>query len=439
MIRQNAYNILQERGFIYQSTADASELIDLFDKEEVVAYIGFDLTADSLHVGHLLPLVALSWLERTGHKPIALMGGGTSMVGDPSGRTEARKLMTLETIASNLNGVRTQVERLLSLKDNRALLIDNSQWLCDLNYLSFLREIGSHFSVNRMLTAECYKSRLEEGLSFLEFNYMVMQAYDFLTLYDTQGNKLQLGGQDQWGNIIAGVELIRRLRGAEAYGLTMPLLIDPKTGDKFGKTNSGAVWLSPERTSVYDFYQFWRNVDDQELGRLLQLFTFLPHEECKELSAGADKFINRAKEILAYEVTALCHGHEAASEAYLASLSAFGPSDPQGLVKTSSKIAQIGQEFDRAELPTVDLTLDQIEDSDLAELFVLAGLASSKGEARRLIRQGGAYLDNQPLAPSSESESLRHNQSLNQENFLTNGRITLRAGKKRYKIIRVSN
>ncbi|MDR0621542.1 MAG: tyrosine--tRNA ligase [Deltaproteobacteria bacterium] len=431
MTRENTYKTLLDRGFIYQTT-DETALTDLFAQKEVTGYVGFDATADSLHVGHLLPLMALSWMDKTGHRPIALIGGGTSMVGDPSGRSEARKLMTVATINQNLEGIRPQAQRFLSLEDGRASLIDNSQWLLSLNYVEFLRDIGRHFSVNRMITADCYKSRLETGLSFLEFNYMVMQAYDFLVLYETKNNILQLGGQDQWGNIVAGVELIRRVHGGEAYGLTMPLLLDPRTGDKFGKTNAGAVWLSSEKTSVYDFYQFWRNIDDQEAGRLLLLFTFLPLEECRYLATRPGNLINRAKEILAYEVTSICHGHQAAAEAYAASVKAFGPADPTGEVETSSKIASVPSVPLEAELPSIDIPLKDLEAADLAQLFVMAKLCSSKGEARRLIRQGGAYIDNQAVSLDDEVGSLVG------AGWLKTGRAVLRAGKKRYMTVKVS-
>jgi tyrosyl-tRNA synthetase len=431
MDRQNTYAILQERGFTYQVT-DGEALAALFESEEVTGYIGFDATADSLHVGHLLPLMALSWMDRTGHRPIALAGGGTTMVGDPSGRTEARKLMTVEIIAQNLVGVKAQMSRFLDFGSGRASLIDNGDWLLPLNYLEFLRDVGRHFSVNRMLTAECYKSRLEEGLSFLEFNYMVMQAYDFLRLFELKGNRLQLGGQDQWGNIVAGIELIRRVHGVQAYGLTMPLLLDPRTGDKFGKTNAGAVWLSAERTGVYDFYQFWRDIDDQEAARLLGLFTFLPMDECRELARLPGNLINRAKEILAYEVTALCHGHEAAAEAYEASVRAFGAADPKAEVETSSRIRELARGPLEASLPTVTIGRAALEAADMAQLFVLAGLAASKSEARRLIRQGGAYVDDVQL------EGGRELSPVTGEPWLAGGSVTLRAGKKRHKMVKVA-
>jgi tyrosyl-tRNA synthetase len=427
MEKQNAYKILAERGFIYQCTDEAG-LTQLFDQEVVTAYIGFDITADSLHVGHLLPLMALSWLDRTGHRPITLMGGGTSMIGDPSGRTDSRRLMTREDIRRNMEGIRPQAARFVSLfAGGRALMLDNSDWLTELNYLEFLRDIGRHFSVNRMLSAECYRQRLEQGLTFMEFNYMVMQAYDFLVLNSRQGNKLQMGGQDQWGNIVAGVELIRRVAGAEAYGATIPLLLDPKTGAKFGKTNAGAVWLDKAKTPVYDFYQFWRNVDDQQLHSLMNLFTFLPLAETARLAALPDRLLNRAKEILAYEVTALCHCPEEAARAFLASVRAFGPADPAGEVETSSAVAGLTLAVEEADLPTIRLKPGDLEGVTLAEFFVLAGLAASKGEARRLIRQGGAYLGETPAGADEENRPIRESA------WLAAGEVILRAGKKRYK------
>ncbi|MDR2339791.1 MAG: tyrosine--tRNA ligase [Deltaproteobacteria bacterium] len=432
---ENAYRTLQERGFFYQVTDEAA-LLELFGKGRVTAYIGFDSTADSLHVGHLLPLMALSWLARTGHRPIALLGGGTSMVGDPSGRKEARKILSLSDIRAFSDGIRPQLMRFIGLAEGRGILRDNADWLANLNYIEFMRDIGRHFSVNRMLTAESYRARLEgAGLSFLEFNYMVMQAYDFLVLFRNEGCSVQMGGQDQWGNILAGIELIRREEGGSAHGVTMPLLIDPRTNEKFGKTNSGAVWLSKGRTAVYDFYQFWRNVDDQECGRLLLLFTFLPKEECRGLSVLPGRLINRAKEILAYEVTQLCHGHGEAREAYLASLSAFGPADPKGEVRTSSLVADLAPAADAPQsgLPTMEIGRSELESLDLAGLFAKAGLASSKSEARRLIRQGGAYLGDCQVPGTGEGLPVKGMP------WLDGGEVTLRFGKKRHRVVRVAN
>jgi len=429
MERLNTYKILRDRGFIYQCTDEAG-LMELFDKERVTAYVGFDITADSLHVGHMLPMMALSWLDRTGHRPITLMGGGTSMIGDPSGRSEMRQLMTRETILKNMAGIRPQAAKFISLhQGGQALMIDNSDWLMHLNYLEFLRDIGRHFSVNRMLAAEAYKSRLEDGLTFMEFNYMVMQSYDFWVLNQKEGNKLQMGGQDQWGNIVAGVDLIRRMGGGEAYGATIPLLLDPKTGAKFGKTNAGAVWLDKNKTSVFDFYQFWRNTDDEQTPSLLNLFTFLPLEETAYLAAQTGNLVNRVKEIMAYEITAICHTPEEAAQAYLASVRTFGAADPAGEVKTSSAVAQLTPADALADIPTVKVKLAELEQATLADLFVLAGLSTSKSEARRLIRQGGAYVNETQVVESSENNPARN------EAWFAGGEVTLRAGKKRYKKI----
>ena len=431
MEKRNPYKILKERGYIYQST-DEDGLIELFDKETVTAYIGFDITADSLHVGHMLPMMALSWLDRTGHRPITLMGGGTTMIGDPSGRNEMRKLMTRETILQNMEGIRPQAAKFLSLhQGGQALMLDNSEWLMGLNYLEFLRDIGRHFSVNRMLSAEAYKSRLEDGLTFMEFNYMVMQAYDFLHLFNTQGNKLQMGGQDQWGNIVAGVDLIRRVKGGSAYGATIPLLVDPKTGTKFGKTNAGAVWLDKNKTSVFDFYQFWRNTDDQQTASLLKLFTFLPLEECLYLGSLTGNLVNRAKEILAYEITATVHTPEEAAQAYLASIRTFGAADPAGEVKTSSAVAKLTMDDALADIPVAKIKLSELEAATVSDLFFLAGLADSKGEARRLIRGGGAYLNETQVTPEAENDPVKG------AAWLSAGEVTLRAGKKRYKKVTV--
>jgi tyrosyl-tRNA synthetase len=432
MPSQNVYLTLQERGFFYQVT-DEEALLSLFAKGGVTAYIGFDSTADSLHVGHLLPLMALAWLARTGHRPIALLGGGTSMVGDPSGRKEARRLLSLGDIRAFAEGIRPQLAAFIGPPHGEGLLLDNADWLAALNYVEFIRDIGRHFSVNRMLSAESYRARLEStGLSFLEFNYMVMQAYDFLVLFQREGCQLQLGGQDQWGNIVAGIELIRREAGGNAYGATMPLLIDPRTGEKFGKTNAGAVWLSERRTPVYDFYQFWRNVDDQECERLLSLFTFLPRDECARLGALPGHLLNRAKEILAYEVTALCHGAGEAGKAYLASLSAFGTADPGGEVATSSAVRDVAPgDGPGPQLPAIDIRRTELEAMDLAGLFARAGLASSKSEARRLIRQGGAYLGEAQLPAGDEGRPLSGMP------WLSEGSVTLRVGKKRHRVVRV--
>ncbi|MEW5725599.1 MAG: tyrosine--tRNA ligase [Thermodesulfobacteriota bacterium] len=406
----NPYDIMLERGFVYQCT-DEEGLRKCFAKERVTAYIGFDATADSLHVGSLVPIMALAWLQRTGHRPVAIVGGGTTMVGDPSGKTEARKLLSREDIRRNMEGLKRQLSRFISFEEDRALMIDNGDWLLGLNYIEFLRDIGRHFSVNRMLAAESYRMRLETGLTFIEFNYMLLQAYDFLVLYQDCGNKLQMGGQDQWGNIVAGIDLIRRVTGGQAYGLTFPLLEDPKTGAKFGKTHEGAVWLDAQKTSPYDFYQFWRNTDDAAVGRFLGLFTFLPLKELRELKSLKGAELNRAKEILAFEVTRIAHGEEEAEKARAAARGLFvsGPTGPAA---------------GEAEIPTTEIETGLVAAGlTAADLFVLAGLAKTKAEARRLIRQGGAYINEERADQEDRQVSLAE---------LAAGPLVLRAGKKRY-------
>ncbi|MFH1136177.1 MAG: tyrosine--tRNA ligase [Pseudomonadota bacterium] len=420
---ENPYLIFKERGFIYQSTDDEG-LVKLFDEERVTAYIGFDATANSLHVGSLVPVMALAWLQRTGHRPIGLVGGGTTMIGDPSGKTEARQLLSREEIRLNMEGLKRQLSRFLDFSGDQALMIDNGDWLLGLNYIEFLRDIGKHFSVNRMLAAESYKARLETGLTFIEFNYMLLQAYDYLVLYQKCKNKLQMGGQDQWGNIVAGIDLIRRVEGGQTHGLTFPLLQDPKTGAKFGKTHAGAVWLDGEKTSPHDFYQFWRNTDDSVVEKFLGLFTFLPMDEVRRLGRLEGSLVNRAKEILAYEITAINHGHEAAARAFLASVKTFGPADPDGVVETSSRVSEL--KTDREEdLPTLTLPRGELEAGSLTavDLFVLSGLVNGKGEARRLIRQGGAYINEERIDEEIRVFSLSD---------LKDQALILRAGKKRY-------
>ncbi|MBW1708699.1 MAG: tyrosine--tRNA ligase [Deltaproteobacteria bacterium] len=417
----NLYDILLERGFIYQST-DENDLRDLLDREQVKIYIGFDPTADSLHVGSLIPVMSLAWAQRTGHRPIVIVGGGTAMVGDPSGKTEMRQMISLEEIAHNQEGLKNQLSRYFTFGDDQGLMINNADWLLDLKYVEFLRDIGKHFSVNRMLAAESYRMRLETGLSFLEFNYMLLQAYDFYKLFTDYGCTLQMGGQDQWGNIVAGIDLIRRLTGQTAYGLTFPLLMTA-ANEKFGKTHAGAVWLDKEKTSPYDFYQFWRNTDDVDLSRFLGLFTFLPMDEVKNLEAQEGSLINRSKEILAYEATAVTHGHEAARDAYIASVKAFGQADPEGLVKTSSQIANIKLEA-QADLPTTSITSEELKNYPTAtDLFVFAGLTKSKSDARRLIRGGGGYINDQRVEKEDQAFT---------SNDLKDSALLLRAGKKRY-------
>jgi len=415
------YQELEERGLIYQST-DEKSLQELLEKSSQAFYIGFDPTADSLHVGSLIPIIVMMHLQRAGHRPIAILGGGTAMVGDPSGKTELRQMLTPEKIVENGQGIAAQLARFLDFSDDRCQLINNADWLSSLKYVDFLRDIGRHFSVNRMLTAESYKQRLETGLSFIEFNYMILQAYDFHVLCKEKGCRIQMGGQDQWGNIVAGIDLIRRTQSTEAYGVTFPLLTT-SNGEKFGKTAAGAVWLSAERTSVLDFYQFWRNCEDSEIARLMNFFTFLPTSEIKFLRTLKDQGINRAKEILAYEVTALVHGHEAASTAYQTATSRFGCADPELKIETSSAIRNITLKKSEEELPSFELAVEQLNTGiNLVDLFILTGLSKSKGQTRRLIEQGGAYLN---------EERIKEDRLLIEADFSTQ-KLIIRSGKKKF-------
>ncbi|MEA1921590.1 MAG: tyrosine--tRNA ligase [Pseudomonadota bacterium] len=415
------YQELEERGLVYQST-NAVGLQKLLQEAPQTFYIGFDPTADSLHVGSLIPIIVMMHLQKAGHRPIAILGGGTAMVGDPSGKTELRQMLTPEMIVENGNGIAGQLARFLDFSDDRCRLINNADWLSSLKYVDFLREIGRHFSVNRMITAESYKQRLETGLSFIEFNYMILQAYDFHVLCKEQQCRIQMGGQDQWGNIVAGIDLIRRTQSVEAYGVTFPLLTT-SSGEKFGKTAAGAVWLAIDRTSVLDFYQFWRNCEDSEIRRLLSFFTFLPIPEITRLSALQDQAVNRVKEILAYEVTALVHGHEAATTAYKTAISRFGSADPELKIETSSAIRNISLAQTKVELPTLELEREQLTAGlTLVDLFILTGLSKSKGQTRRLIEQGGAYLNEQRINADRQLEVADFNQD----------KIIIRAGKKRF-------
>jgi len=415
------YSQLEDRGFIYQTTHE-QELQERLATSSQTFYIGFDPTADSLHVGSLIPIVAMMHMQRAGHRPIAVLGGGTAMVGDPSGKTEMRQMLTPEKIVENGKGIAAQLARFLDFSDDKCRLINNADWLSELKYVDFLRDIGRHFSVNRMLTAESYKQRLETGLSFIEFNYMLLQAYDFHVLSKDLSCRIQMGGQDQWGNIVAGIDLIRRTQSLDAYGITFPLLTT-SSGEKFGKTAGGAVWLAEERTSVLDFYQFWRNCEDGETGRLLRLFTFLPLAEIAELEKLENQHINRVKEILAFEVTAMVHGPQKAAEAYHTAVRQFGAADPDNRIKTSSAITNVNLSDSAASLPQTTITGQELEKGiTLVDLFLKTGLCASKGQARRLLQQGGGYCNDSRVTADRE---ITHND-------FTDGQIMLRAGKKRY-------
>ncbi len=368
------YEELVARGLIAQVT-DEKEIRELVNSGKAVFYIGFDPTADSLHVGHFMALCLMKRLQMAGNKPIALIGGGTAMVGDPSGRTDMRQMMTPETIQHNVDCFKKQMSRFIDFSDDKALMVNNADWLMDLNYVDVLRDVGAHFSVNRMLTAECYKQRMEKGLSFLEFNYMIMQSYDFYALYKKYGCNMQFGGDDQWSNMLGGTELIRRKLGKDAYAMTINLLLNSE-GKKMGKTQSGAVWLSAEKTSPYDFYQYWRNVDDSDVIKCLKMLTFLSLEEIAELEKLEGAEINKAKEILAFELTKLVHGEEEATKAQNTARSVF---------------AGGGKD---ANMPSTDLTKDELgEGIQILDLLVKCGLISSKGEGRRLITQNGISVD----------------------------------------------
>ena len=365
------YDELVARGLIAQVT-DEAEIKDLINNGKATFYIGFDPTADSLHVGHFMALCLMKRLQMAGNKPIALIGGGTAMIGDPSGRTDMRQMMTPETIQHNCDCFKKQMSRFIDFSDGKALLVNNADWLMDLKYIDVLREVGAHFSVNRMLTAECYKQRMEKGLSFLEFNYMIMQSYDFYTLYQKYGCNMEFGGDDQWSNMLGGTELIRRKLGKDAYAMTINLLLNSE-GKKMGKTQSGAVWLDPNKTSPFDFFQYWRNVSDADVLKCIRMLTFLPLEEIDAMESWEGAQLNQAKEILAFELTKLVHGEEEANKAKEASHALFAGGG------------------DSAHMPTLELTAADFADGDLdiLALLVKAELAPSRSDARRAVQQGG--------------------------------------------------
>ena len=409
---ENVYDVLAERGFIEQST-NAEEVRELLGRGPVTFYIGFDATADSLHVGHFIQVIVMMYMQRYGHRPIALVGGGTTMVGDPSNRTDMRKMLSPEQINANCEKFKQQLSRFIDFGgESGALLVNNADWLLPLNYIEFLRDYGRYFSVNRMLTAECFKSRLERGLSFLEFNYMLMQSYDFLELHRRYGAMLQMGGNDQWSNILSGADLIRRVEGAPAHALTFKLLTNSQ-GKKMGKTESGAVWIDPQKTSPYEVYQYWRNIDDADVANCLALLTFLPMDEIRtltDLNTGAD--INKAKERLAYEVTKLVHGVDEADKSLAAARALFGGGG------------------DMANMPSTAIPAAEFGDGmDIITLLVRTGLASSNSDARRLVKDGGIYLNNQRV-PDIDSRVTTSD--------LTDGYALLRKGKKVFHRVELS-
>ena len=378
------YDELVARGLIAQVT-DEEEIKEMVNNGKAVFYIGFDPTADSLHVGHFMALCLMKRLQMAGNKPIALIGGGTAMIGDPSGRTDMRQMMTSETIAHNCECFKKQMSRFIDFADDKALMVNNADWLMNLNYVDVLREVGAHFSVNRMLTAECYKQRMEKGLSFLEFNYMIMQSYDFYVLYQKYGCNMQFGGDDQWSNMLGGTELIRRKLGKDAYAMTINLLLNSE-GKKMGKTQSGAVWLDAEKTSPYEFYQYWRNVSDADVLKCIKMLTFLPLEEIEAMESWEGSQLNRAKEILAYELTNLVHGEEEAKKAEESAKALFSGGNA-------------------AEMPTASITESDLRDGviDILGLLVSSSLAASRAEARRNVEQGGVTVNGEKITDTRKT------------------------------------
>ena len=403
------YDELVARGLIAQVT-DEEEIKDLINNGKATFYIGFDPTADSLHVGHFMALCLMKRLQMAGNKPIALIGGGTAMIGDPSGRTDMRQMMTPETIQHNCDCFKKQMSRFIDFSEGKALMVNNADWLMDLNYIDVLREVGAHFSVNRMLTAECYKQRMEKGLSFLEFNYMIMQSYDFYTLYQKYGCNMEFGGDDQWSNMLGGTELIRRKLGKDAYAMTINLLLNSE-GKKMGKTQSGAVWLDPEKTSPFDFFQNWRNVADSDVLKCIRMLTFLPLEEIDAMESWEGAQLNQAKEILAFELTKLVHGEEEASKAREASHALFAGGG------------------DSAHMPTVELSSADFADGDMdiLSLLVKTELAPSRSDARRAVEQGGVSVADEKVTDIRIA--------YNEDSFGADGLVVKRGKKKFVKVI----
>ena len=403
------YDELVARGLIAQVT-DEEEIKELINNGKAVFYIGFDPTADSLHVGHFMALCLMKRLQMAGNKPIALIGGGTAMIGDPSGRTDMRQMMTKETINHNVECFKKQMSRFIEFGEDKAMLVNNADWLMDLNYVDVLREVGAHFSVNRMLTAECYKQRMEKGLSFLEFNYMIMQSYDFYTLFQKYGCNMEFGGDDQWSNMLGGTELIRRKLGKDAYAMTINLLLNSE-GKKMGKTQSGAVWLDPNKTSPFDFFQYWRNVSDADVLKCLRMLTFLPLEQIDEMDKWEGAQLNEAKEILAFELTKMVHGEEEAEKAKEASHVLFSGAGAS------------------ANMPTIEVSADDFANGtmDIMAVLVKAGLCESRSEARRGVQQGGVSVDGEKVTDISTTYTL--------DDFAGEGKVVKRGKKKFAKVV----
>ena len=424
---KSAYDIFSERGFIEQVT-DEELIKELLERESVTCYIGFDPTATSLHIGSLVPIMALSHMQRAGHKPIALVGGGTALIGDPSGKTEMRQILTRDEINSNAESLKRQLSRYIDFEDNKALLLNNADWLAGLNYIEFLRDIGRHFSVNRMLAAESYRMRMETGLNFIEFNYMLLQSYDFYYLCKHHDCAIQMGGNDQWGNIVAGVDLTRRLEGKKVYGITFPLLVTSQ-GHKMGKTEKGTVWLDPDLTPPYEYFQYWINTEDADVERFLALFTFLPVEEIRAASRLTDSEINMAKAVLAFETTKITHGEDEAIRAWKASAGAFNLRPVSSDLFPSSSIPRHEILQDVSAITTYEKTMKEVETVPIATLLHEVDLCASRGEARRLITQGGAYINGRQIRSIDDKIGV--------DDLDENREIRLRKGKKKYTIIKV--
>ena len=425
---KSVYDVFAERGFVEQVT-DVEELRDLLRNEKVTCYIGFDPTATSLHIGSLVPIMALMHMQKYGHRPIVLIGGGTGLIGDPSGKSEMRQILTRDEIDYNTSRLKKQLSKYLYFGNGKAVLLNNAEWLTELKYVEFLRDIGKHFSVNKMLAAESYRMRLETGLNFIEFNYMLLQAYDFLYLFKNYGCILQMGGNDQWGNMLAGSDLIRRIEGKNAYSMTVPL-ITTSHGHKMGKTERGTVWLDPQLTSPYEYYQYWINTDDSDVERFLARFTFLPMEEVREVLNLVDSQLNMAKAVLAFEATVITHGRESATAAWRASATKFNTRSVEKRLFPSSSIPREDAARDVSAIPSIEKSRSELETGIPAfKLACEAGLARTSGEARRLIAQGGIYVNDRPIERFDENINISH---LNEHK-----EILLRKGKKKYVVVTV--
>lgn len=427
---KSAYDILKERGFVEQVT-DEALIRELFDAGPVTCYIGFDPTATSLHIGSLVPIMSLAHMQRNGNKPIALVGGGTGLIGDPSGKTEMRQILTREQIDYNASCLGKQLSQYLDFSNDKALLLNNADWLTKINYIEFLRDIGRHFSVNRMLAAESYRIRMEKGLNFIEFNYMLLQAYDFLYLFQNQGCALQMGGNDQWGNMLAGTELIRKVTGKDSHAITFPL-ITTSLGHKMGKTEKGTIWLDKKLTSPYEYYQYWVNSDDADLERFLKLFTFLPLEEISVVENLTDARLNMAKAVLAYEATKVTHGAAEADAAWRASMEAFHSRPVDADMFPSSTIPRTVPTTDTSAIPRYAVSSRDLEAGiSILSSCAQSGLTQSSSEARRLIQQGGIYINDRQVKSIDEK--------LTAADFAGSTELRLRKGKKKYLIVELKD